>query len=85
MLDRLVKRWYKQPVMAEKFYTTGEAAAAIGVSRQTLQTWIAEKKIAPPKVIGATRVWTESQVTDLRRIDHRGKRRKRKATKRDSK
>lgn len=53
--------------MADKFYTTGEAAAAIGVSRQTLQTWIAEGKIKPPKMIGNTRVWSESQVEELKR------------------
>jgi len=53
--------------MTEKFYSTGEAAAAIGVSRQTLQTWIAEGKIRAPKVIGNTRVWNKSQVEELKR------------------
>jgi excisionase family DNA binding protein len=72
-------------VMAVKFYTTGEVAKAVGVSRQTLQTWIADAKITPPPLIGNTRVWNESQVADLRRIDHKGKGRKRKATKRVSK
>jgi excisionase family DNA binding protein len=61
--------------MAEKFYTTGEAASAIGVSRQTLQTWIAEGRISAPKMIGNTRVWTESQVKELRGVDHKGKNR----------
>ena len=55
--------------MAEKFYTTGQAAAAIGVSRQTLQTWIAAGKIKAPKVIGSTRVWSEAQVKELRRAN----------------
>jgi excisionase family DNA binding protein len=53
--------------MAEKFYTTGEAANAVGVSRQTLQTWIADGKVAPPKMIGNTRVWSQRQVDELKR------------------
>lgn len=59
--------------MATKFYTTSEAAAAIGVSRQTLQTWIASGKVSAPKVVGNTRIWSESQVNKLRRLDYRGK------------
>jgi excisionase family DNA binding protein len=54
--------------MAEKFYTTGEAAKAIGVSRQTLQTWIAEGKVEPPAIIGGTRVWSQSQVNKLKKV-----------------
>ena len=69
----------KETWMAEKFYTTGEAAAAIGVSRQTLQTWIASGKIGAPKVIGNTRVWSESQVAELRGLNHKGKGRKKKS------
>lgn len=53
--------------MADKFYSTGEAAKVIGVSRQTLQTWIAEGKIQPPKMIGNTRVWSQKQVDELKR------------------
>lgn len=52
--------------MADKLYTTAEAAKAVGVSRQTLQTWIAEGKIKPPKLIGATRVWSQAQVDELK-------------------
>jgi excisionase family DNA binding protein len=54
--------------MADKFYTTGQAAAAIGVSRQTLQTWIAEGKVSAPKMIGNTRVWSQSQVNKLKKV-----------------
>ncbi len=61
--------------MAQKFYTTGEVAATIGVSRQTLQTWIAEGKVGAPKVIGNTRVWSESHVKDLQRLKRKGRRR----------
>jgi excisionase family DNA binding protein len=59
--------------MADKFYTTGQAAAVIGVSRQTLQTWIAEGKIDAPKMIGNTRVWSQSQVNELKRIRRKSK------------
>ena len=53
--------------MVNKLYTTGEAAKAIGVSRQTLQTWIADGKVTPPKMIGNTRVWSQGQVDELKR------------------
>jgi excisionase family DNA binding protein len=53
--------------MTKKFYTTGEAANAVGVSRQTLQTWIADGKVVPPKMIGNTRVWSQTQVDELKR------------------
>jgi len=53
--------------MAVKLYSTSEAAKAIGVSRQTLQTWIAEGKIKAPDMIGNTRVWSKSQVEELKR------------------
>jgi excisionase family DNA binding protein len=53
--------------MADKLYTTAEAAKVIGVSRQTLQTWIADGKIQAPKMIGNTRVWNSSQVEELKR------------------
>jgi len=53
--------------MADKLYTTGEAAKTIGVSRQTLQTWIAEGKVTPPRMIGNTRVWSRKQVDELKR------------------
>jgi len=57
--------------MADKFYTTGQAAKAIGVSRQTLHTWIAEGKVKAPKMIGNTRVWNDLEVAKLRRVPRR--------------
>lgn len=60
--------------MGEKFYTTGQAAAAIGVSRQTLQTWIADGKIDTPKMVGNTRVWSQSEVNKLKRVPRRSTR-----------
>jgi excisionase family DNA binding protein len=70
--------------MADKFYTTGEAARAAGISRQTLQTWLARGKVKGPKIIGATRIWSELEVAQLRSIDHQSKGRKRKSTKKVS-
>ena len=61
--------------MAQKFCSFGEVAATIGVSRQTLQTWIAEGKVGAPKVIGNTRVWSEWHVKDLQRLKRKGRRR----------
>ena len=56
--------------MSPKLYTTSEAAAAIGITRQTLQNWIAAKKIRPPKatVLGnvTVRMWTAKDVKSLR-------------------
>ncbi|MGC1107108.1 MAG: helix-turn-helix domain-containing protein [Candidatus Acidiferrales bacterium] len=60
--------------MADKLYTTEQAADAIGVSRQTLQTWLAKGKIKPPKLIGKTRVWSQSQVGELKRRRKKSKR-----------
>jgi excisionase family DNA binding protein len=50
--------------MVSRLYTTREVAKRAGVSRQTLQAWIAEQRIKAPAVIRAAgvRLWTE---TDL--------------------
>lgn len=51
-----------------KFYTTKEVAAKIGVSRQTLYSWIESGLIAAPKPIslgGATvRMWTAEDIAE---------------------
>jgi excisionase family DNA binding protein len=60
--------------MVEEFYTTGEAAEAIGVSRQTLQAWIADGKVDPPRKVGNTRVWSRKQVDELQRLRAKGDR-----------
>jgi excisionase family DNA binding protein len=56
--------------MIPKVYTTGEAAAAVGISRATVQAWIAAKKIRPPKttVLGkiTVRLWNAADVKMLR-------------------
>jgi predicted site-specific integrase-resolvase len=58
--------------MVRKKHTTVEAAAKIGVSRQTLQTWIAEGKIIPPKMLEVgrmtVRLWSESDIEKARRL-----------------
>ncbi len=57
--------------MSSKVYSTGDAAKAVGITRATLQAWIARGKIAAPKAqdLGKVRVrlWSESDVARLRR------------------
>jgi excisionase family DNA binding protein len=57
--------------MSPKTYSTGEAAEAVGISRATLQAWIANRKIAAPKstTLGnvTVRLWTESDLARLRK------------------
>jgi excisionase family DNA binding protein len=58
--------------MAAKTYTTGEVAKQIGVSRQTLQAWIAGGKIKAPESIKMGRVtlrlWTKADVEHVRKF-----------------
>jgi excisionase family DNA binding protein len=53
-----------------KIYTTKEAAAKVGITRATLQAWIKDKKIKPPKPTlegaRAKRLWTVSDLAKLR-------------------
>jgi DNA-binding transcriptional MerR regulator len=55
-----------------KTYSTGEAAKAVGVSRQTLQAWINSELISVPKLekVGriAVRLWTEADIERARRF-----------------
>jgi excisionase family DNA binding protein len=61
--------------MRPGLYTTAQAAAKVGISRQTLQAWIRAKKIKPPKptLNGARskRLWTESDLVRL--LEMKGK------------
>jgi excisionase family DNA binding protein len=56
--------------MRPKTYTTGQAAKQIGVSRQTLQAWIAAGQIEAPEPIGAAkatlRLWTKAEIEKAR-------------------
>jgi excisionase family DNA binding protein len=58
--------------MSAKTFTTREAAKQIGVSRQTLQTWIAAGEIDAPKPIGVRnatlRLWTRADVERARKF-----------------
>jgi len=58
--------------VSAKIYSTGEAAKHIGVSRQTLQAWIAASKISAPKPIGVAnatiRLWTKADIDKARKF-----------------
>jgi len=72
--------------MRSKPCTTGEAAAAVGITRATVQAWIAARKIRAPKpiVFGNVRVrmWNRAAVKMLREakenLYRKGRGRKRK-------
>jgi DNA-binding transcriptional MerR regulator len=53
--------------MRPKLYTTAQAAKKIGVSRQSLQTWITKGVAAPPIVGGNVRLWTEEDISKLKK------------------
>jgi excisionase family DNA binding protein len=57
--------------MRPRLYTTDEVAARAGVSRQTLQTWIAEKKIKAPGLIAGIRLWTEGDLARVLKVERR--------------
>ncbi len=48
--------------------TTGEAAKEAGISRATLQEWIAAKKIKAPGLIGGVRLWADADVERLKKV-----------------
>ena len=56
--------------MSAKGYTTREAAEAVGISRVTLQAWIAGRKLKVPRLrvrAGHTvRLWTKGDLARLR-------------------
>lgn len=56
--------------MTVKVYTTVQATMDVGISRATLQAWIAARKFIPPKptLVGARakRLWTKSDLARLR-------------------
>jgi excisionase family DNA binding protein len=59
--------------MSPRFYTTREVAKRAGVSRQTLQTWIADEKVKAPAVIRAAgvRLWTEADLARVLKVKPR--------------
>jgi len=58
--------------MESKTYTTSEVAAKIGVSRQTLYTWIEDGNVVAPKPIavgkGSIRLWTLADIEQVRKF-----------------
>lgn len=58
--------------MNAKTYTTAEVAAKVGVSRQTLYSWIEGGKIKAPKPIKlgqrSMRLWTDADIEKARRF-----------------
>lgn len=75
--------------MGQKIYTTREAAEAVGLTRVTVQRWIAAKKFRAPRtrlVAGVgKRLWNEGDISRLREmkkeIYRKGRGRKPKAKK----
>jgi DNA-binding transcriptional MerR regulator len=59
--------------MSSKVYSTRQIAEKAGVSRQTLQTWIAEERVKAPEVISAVgvRLWTESDLANVLKVKPR--------------
>jgi hypothetical protein len=55
--------------MRPKLYTAANAAKEIGNSRQSLQTWIMKDEVAaPPMVDGNVRLWTEEDISNLKKV-----------------
>jgi len=72
-----------------KTLTTAEAAKAVGIARHTLQRWIREDRVKPPKPVlrngRGVRLWLASDIEHLREIKDRtyrkgrGRKKKKKA------
>jgi excisionase family DNA binding protein len=58
--------------MAAKTYTTREAAKALGVSPQTLYTWIGRRQIDAPTPLSlgrsTMRIWTAADIERARKL-----------------
>ena len=70
--------------MGPRFYTTREVAKRAGVSRQTLQAWIAEERVKAPAVIRAAgvRLWTDNDLAQVLKVKPRNYPRKVRSKKR---
>ena len=62
-------------IVSRSFYNTQQAAEAVGITRATLQAWIAKRKVKAPRTQlrdgRAVRLWTESDVSLLRQAKKR--------------
>jgi excisionase family DNA binding protein len=58
--------------MAKKTYTSAEAAVQIGVSRQTLYSWIEEGRVLAPKPLqlgrASIRLWARADIDRVRKF-----------------
>ena len=63
---------YATYVVVGQNLNTTEAANAVGVDRATLQRWIHERKVNPPKTIlrngRGVRLWSSSDIERLSRV-----------------
>jgi excisionase family DNA binding protein len=59
----------------QKQFTTREAAKAVGITRATVQAWIAAKKIKAPKATTfagmMVRMWSQADVQKLRAVKNK--------------
>jgi predicted site-specific integrase-resolvase len=77
-----VIRQHQEKRKGEKLYTTAEAARRVGVSRQTVQAWIAAGKIKGPELILPVhiRLWSKEDIAQLKKVERRPGRRRRENT-----
>jgi excisionase family DNA binding protein len=63
---------YATNVVVSQKLTTTEAAKAVGLDRVTVQRWIRERKVNPPKTIlrngRGVRLWSSSDIERLSRV-----------------
>jgi DNA-binding transcriptional MerR regulator len=53
----------------EKLFTTAQAAKQLGISRQSLQTWISAGIVQPPpKRGGNVRLWTSGDIAKAAKV-----------------
>jgi DNA-binding XRE family transcriptional regulator len=74
-----VIRHHQEKRKEEKLYTTAEAARRVGVSRQTVQAWIATGKTKGPELILPVhiRLWSKEDIAQLKKVERRPGRRRR--------
>ena len=68
-IERVLKK-YKETHNLKEVYTTAEAAKLAGISRQTLQMWIATGRIKAPEVLRPSRLrlWTSEDLAQLKEV-----------------
>ena len=59
--------------MTARLYTTREVAKRAGVSRQTMQAWIASERVKAPAILrsAGVRLWTESDLARVLKVKPR--------------